>query len=69
LVSNHLLPQAGYTTLSAVARADPLQLAAAVEHLSGKAARLMVQAAQLLLIEKSEALHEEADEVLLDLSV
>jgi hypothetical protein len=50
-----------------VARADPPQLAAAVEHLSGKAARLMVQAAQLLLIEKSEALHEEADEVLLNL--
>ena len=61
------LHQAGFTSLAAVARADPRQLVSSVEHLSAKAAQLMVQAAKLLLIEKAESLHEEADEVLLDL--
>jgi POLQ-like helicase len=61
------LYQAGYTSLGGVARADPRQLVGSVAHLSHKAAQLMVQSARLLLIDKAESLHEEADEVLLDI--
>ena len=61
------LHQAGYTSLAAIARATPRDLVTTVEHLSLKAAQLMVQSAKLLLIEKSESLHDEAEEVLQDI--
>jgi len=41
-------------------------LVARVEHLSHKAAKVIIQSAQLALIEKAEGLHDEAD-ILLDL--
>jgi len=57
---------AGFTNIQAIARADTKDLVARVEHLSMKAATAIVQSAQLILIDKAEALHDEAD-ILLDL--
>jgi len=61
------LLQAGFSTLSSIAKARGDDLVAKVPHLSYKAARLIVQSAKLILIDKAEGLHDEADEVLLDI--
>lgn len=62
------LLQAGYSTLASLAKADPIMLVQSVTFLSHKAAALIVKSAKLLLIEKAEGLHDEADNVLLELS-
>ncbi|XP_043192767.1 helicase POLQ-like [Amphibalanus amphitrite] len=56
---------AGYRTLADVANADPEALVRTLDHLPRRVARQIVDSAKMLLLEKAEALQEEA-EFLLD---
>ncbi|CAB4017489.1 helicase POLQ-like [Paramuricea clavata] len=55
---------AGYRNLQAVAKADPETLIKEMEHLPRTQAKLLVSAAKMLLLEKAEALQEEAEELI-----
>lgn len=57
---------AGYSSLQLIAKADPKHLVANIQHMTHKAAKSIVESAKLILIDKAEALHDEAD-ILLDL--
>jgi len=56
-----LLYASGYTSLETVAMASPDDLVKSVHHLPRHTAVQIVQSAKALLMEKVEALHEEAD--------
>ncbi|XP_022698059.1 helicase POLQ-like isoform X1 [Varroa jacobsoni] len=58
------LYNAGFKTLSAVAKADPGELVRKVDHLSRKIATQMVATAKHLLLKKAEDLQEQADMLL-----
>jgi len=62
------LYEAGYKDVPSISSADPGTLVKNIEHLSHKAALLMVQSAKLFLLERAETLREEADTVLLDIN-
>ena len=63
-----LLLQTGYSTIGSIAKSEPGDLVKSIPNLSHKAAKLIVQSAKLQLIERAEGLHDEADNVLLDIS-
>ncbi|XP_037087624.1 helicase POLQ-like [Pollicipes pollicipes] len=52
---------AGYKSLSDVANADPEALVRTLDHLPRRVARQMVDSAKMLVLEKAEALQEEAE--------
>lgn len=57
---------AGFSSLQLIAKADPKHLVTNIQHLTIKAAKSIVESAKLILIDKAEALHDEAD-ILLDI--
>ncbi|GIX95936.1 helicase POLQ-like [Caerostris darwini] len=52
---------AGYKTLPDIAKANPRDLVQQIVHLQYKTANQIVSAAKMILMEKAEALHEEAE--------
>ena len=56
-----LLYKAGFRTLTDVAKADPSALVQRIEHLPRRIAQQIVAAAKVLVYEKADALREEAD--------
>jgi len=58
----------GYKDLATIAKTEPSHLVKTVQHLSVKAATLIVQSAKLILLKKAQTHREEADTVLLDIN-
>lgn len=56
-----LLYKAGYRTLTDVAKTNPDELTARVEHLPRRTAQQMIAAAKVLVYERADALRDEAD--------
>lgn len=52
---------AGYKTLAGIAKANPREMVDKVIHLPYKTANQIISAAKMILLEKAEALHEEAE--------
>ena len=59
-----LLYKAGFRSLTDVAKTNPDELVARVDHLPRRTAQQMVAAAKVLVYEKADALREEADSLL-----
>ena len=61
------LYSAGFQTVADIARAQAKQLVTSVEHVSYKVANSMIQAAKLSVLERIDALKDEAEIAMLDL--
>ena len=59
-----LLYKAGFRSLTDVAKTNPDELVARVDHLPRRTAQQMIAAAKVLVYEKADALREEADSLL-----
>ena len=62
------LHAAGFTSPADIARSQPKHLVCSIEHLSHKAAGALVQAAKLMVLEKIEALRDEAEIAMLNIN-
>ena len=61
------LYNAGFITVADIAKAQSKHLVSAIEHLSYKAANALIQAAKLIVLERIEALKDEAEIAMLDI--
>jgi len=62
------LHSAGFTSMEKIGKARPVELSAAVEHLSLKAAMTIIQGAKLILTEKVEQHRDEAESIVLEMA-
>lgn len=58
------LYKTGYTSLQTIAKADPREMQEKIEYLTGRTARQIITAANLLVLGKVEDLKDEVEEVL-----